>query len=125
VDRGHETLLDAETFLEKDMDDGSETVGGAAGVGDDVVVGNIKFIVVDTHNHRDVLSLGRSGDDDLLGACGQMTLGLFGIGEEAGALKHDIDIEIFPRKCGRAFFDGKALDLVAINDERVVLSRFG
>ena len=38
VDGGHDAADDAEV-IEQDLDDGREAVGGAAGVGDDVVLG--------------------------------------------------------------------------------------
>ena len=118
---GHKTLLDAESFLEKDVDDGSEAVGGAAGVGNDAVLGNVELLVVHTHDDSDVLVLGRSGDDDLLGAGGDVALGLLTLGEESGRLDHDIDSEVLPGKGGGAFLHGEALDLVAVHDEGVVL----
>ena len=43
-----------------------------------------------------------SGDDDLLGAGVEMTLGLLGFGEEAGRFDHDVHAEFLPRKGGRA-----------------------
>ena len=118
---GHETLLDAEAFLQEDVDDGCEAVGGAAGVGDDAVLGDIKLLVVDAHDDGDVLVLGGCGDDDLLGAGGDVALGLLALGEESGRLDHDIDAEFLPGKSGGAFLHGEALDLVAIHHEGVVL----
>src|SRR5690606_24404854 len=82
VDGGHETLDHAEAFLEEHGDDRREAVRGAGGVGDDAVLGEVELVVVDAEDDGDVLALGRGGDDDLLGAGGDVTLGLLGLGEE-------------------------------------------
>ena len=71
VDGGHEAFLEAEAFLEQHMDERRQAVGGAGGVGNDVVLGRIVLVVVHAHHDRDVLVLGRGGDDDLLGAGGR------------------------------------------------------
>ena len=60
VDRGHQTFLDAEAFLEKDVDDRRQAVRGATGVGNDVVLGRVVLLVVDAHDDGDVLALGRA-----------------------------------------------------------------
>ena len=125
MDGGHQTFLDTEAFLEKDMDNWSETVGSTTGVGNDIVTGYIKLVVVNTHNHGNVLAFGGSGNDDLLGTCAQVTLGLFGICEKTCAFEHNIDAEILPRKSGRAFLDGEAFDLVSVDDKRVILGDIG
>jgi hypothetical protein len=95
VDGGHQTFGDAEAFLEQHVDDGSEAVRGAARVGDDVVLGGVVLVVVHAHDDGDVFALGRGGDDDLLGAGGDVALGLFGVGEQTGGLDDDIDAEAF------------------------------
>ena len=43
------------------------------------------------------------GDDDLLGAGGEVALGLLGFGEEAGGFDDMIDAQRLPRQRGRAF----------------------
>ena len=50
-----------------------------------------------------------------------MALGLLGLGEQAGRLDDVLDAELLPGQGGRAFLDGQALDLVAVDDEHVVL----
>jgi hypothetical protein len=78
VHGGHQAFLDAEAFLEEHVDERREAVRGAGGVGDDVVLGGVVASSSFTPMHdRDVLALGRSGDDDLLGAGGEVALGLF------------------------------------------------
>ncbi len=120
----HEALLDPETFLQEDVDHGSEAVRGATGVGDNAVFGDVEFIIVDTHHDGDVLVFRGCGDNDLLGAGSDVALGLLTFGEEARGLDDDINVEIFPGKSGRALLDGKALDLVAIHHERVIFLNF-
>ncbi len=65
-------------------------------------------------------SLGRRGDDDLLGAGVQVALGLGGVGEDAGGLDDDVDAQVAPRQRGRAFLDLERLDLGAADDDGVV-----
>ena len=49
----------------KHLDDRRQAVGGAAGVGDDVVLGRIVLVFVDAEHDGDVFVGGGSGDDDL------------------------------------------------------------
>ena len=64
-----------------------QAVGGAARVGDDVVLGGVVRLVVDAVDDGDVLLLGGRGDDDLLGAALQVQRGLVPVGEAAGATR--------------------------------------
>ena len=67
VGGGHQTLDDAKLVVEH-LDERRETVGRARGVGDNLVAVLVVF-GVDTENiGRDVVTLGRGGDDNLLGA---------------------------------------------------------
>ena len=62
-----------------------EAVGGAGGVGDDVVLGGIVLVVVHAHDkHRGVS--GGGADDDLLGAAGKVGVALVDRGENTSAL---------------------------------------
>src|SRR5262249_40160673 len=54
VDGGHEALFDAKAFFQKHMHHGSQAVGGATGVGDDVVIGRIVFVMVHAHDDGNV-----------------------------------------------------------------------
>ena len=74
-----------------------KAVGGAGGGGDDVVVGRQRLVVDVVDNRRQVVA-GRSGDDDLLGASVDVSLGLGLRGVEAGALEDDVDIKVAPRQ---------------------------
>jgi hypothetical protein len=62
VNGGHESALDAEGVLE-DLGQRAEAVGGAGGVGDDVVVRRVVVAVVDAEDDGEVLVGGgaRSG----------------------------------------------------------------
>ena len=95
VHRGHETLLDAEALFEKDVDDRREAVRCATGVGNDVVLGRVVFVVVHAHDDSDVLFLGGSGDDDFLRTGVEVAFGFGGFGEEAGRFDDDVDTEIY------------------------------
>src|SRR6185312_8755650 len=89
VDGGHQRLLDAEAVVDN-LGGGGEAVGGAGGVGDDVVLGWVIRVLVDAEHDGDVLAFGRRGDDHLLDAVAQVGPGFVRIGEEAGALDHDL-----------------------------------
>lgn len=69
VDGGHETFSDLEVLVE-DLGEGSETVGGAGSVGDDVLF-LLVFVVVDTDDVHGGIVLGGSRHDDLLGTYGK------------------------------------------------------
>lgn len=49
-----------------------------------------------------------------------MTLGLGGVGEDAGGLDHDVDTQVTPGQGGRAFLDLEGLDLGVADDDGVV-----
>ncbi len=64
------------------------------------MVRRVVVAVVDTEHDRDVLVLGRRRDDDLLGAIGDVDLGLLGVGEQAGGLDDDVCAELAPLEVG-------------------------
>jgi hypothetical protein len=125
VHGGHETFLDAEALFEEDVDDRREAVRRAAGIGNDVVLGRVVFVVVDAHDDGDVFLLGRRGDDDFLGSGVEVALGFVGGGEKAGALEDDVHAVLFPRQGGGAFLDGEAFDFLPVDHEHVVLGNGG
>ena len=53
VDGGHQPLDDAEV-LEQDLGHRGQAVGGAGGVGNDVVAGGVVMVLVDPHADRQV-----------------------------------------------------------------------
>src|SRR5207249_6060613 len=94
VDRRHHPLLDPEAFVQ-DLGQGHEAVGGAAGVGDDVVRVGVVAVVVYAHDVRVVLIGRRGRDDDLPGAAAiDVRARLLGVGEEAGGLDDQVDAEV-------------------------------
>ena len=52
-------------------------------------------------------------------------MALVRVGEQAGRLDDDVDAQRLPGQRGRAFLDGQALDLVAVDDQHVVLGDVG
>src|SRR5436190_7609209 len=118
VDRVHQAALDRQQVMD-DLCGGGQAVRRAAGVADDVVDGRVIAILVDPEYDRDVLTLGRSADDDLARPRIDVRLGLGGIGEQAGALEHDVDPEVAPRQARRITL-GKDPDLAAVDHDRRV-----
>ena len=117
---GHQTFVDAE-FLQQDVNDGGQAVRRARSVRDDVVLGSIILVAVDAHHDGDVFTLRWGRDDDLLRTGGDVTLGLFGFGEQAGLFDDDVDAELLPGKFGwRLGTDD--VDVVAIDDQNIILS---
>ena len=76
-----------------------EAVGGAGGRGDDVVIGGQRLVVDVVDDRGEVVARG-SGDDDLLGAGVDVSLGLGLGGVEAGALEDDVNAELAPGELG-------------------------
>src|SRR4029077_20640914 len=101
VDRRHQAPDQAELVID-DLGQRAEAVRGARGVGDDVLAA-VVFVVVHADDNRQVFALGRRGDDDLLGSGVQVTLGLCGVGEDAGGLDDDVDPQVTPGQRGGAF----------------------
>ena len=61
VDRGHDAADDPELVVE-DLGQGREAVGGAGGVGDDVLGGRVVLVLVDADDEGAVDVLGGGGD---------------------------------------------------------------
>ena len=119
VNGGEQTFLETEAFFEEHVDERREAVRGAGGVGNDAVFGDVEFVVVHAHHDGDVFALRGSGNDDLLSASGDVALGFFGFGEEAGRFDHEIDAQLGPRKFGGGL-GGDHEDVLAVNHEDVV-----
>ena len=103
VDRGHRSLLDAELVVQH-LHHRRQAVGGAGGVGNDVVLGRIVHVVVHAQHDGDVFVLRRRGDDDLFHRAAQVLAGVLGVGEPAGGFDHDlrahrIPVELAPDPC--------------------------
>ena len=75
-----------------DLDKGRQAVGGAGGIGDDVIAGAV-VTLVDAHDvGGDVAALGRGRDQDLLSACLQVLAGPIPVQEHSSALNDQIDV---------------------------------
>lgn len=97
MDGGHQALDDGELVVD-DLGEGSQAVGGARGVGDDVGLAVVGLLVDAHHVHGGV---GRGGrDDDLLGATSQVSLGLLGGGEDTGGLDDVLGAGLLPGDVG-------------------------
>lgn len=113
MDSGHETLNDAVVVVD-DLGEGSQAVGGARGVGDDIGRA-VVLVLVDTHHVHG--GIGRGGrDDDLLGTAGQVSLGLVGGGEDTGGLDNVVGASLAPLDVGRVTL-GVEADLLAVHNE--------
>jgi hypothetical protein len=111
-------------FFEEDVDDGGEAIGGAGGVGDDVMLGGIVFVLVDAHDHGQAIALGGGADDDLFGAGGEMTFGFLDVGEQAGGFDDEVDAHLFPGEL-RGVFGADDLDIGAVDDQHIVFGFVG
>ncbi|KAL8409443.1 hypothetical protein RB594_007758 [Gaeumannomyces avenae] len=113
VDGGHETLDDGELVVD-DLGQGSQAVGGARGVGDDVGAAVVRLLVDTHHVHG---GIGRGGrDDDLLGTALQMGAGLVDRGEDTGGLNNVLDASLLPGDVGGIPLRVE-LDLLAVDDQ--------
>ena len=94
VDRRHVAVLDADRLVQH-LRHRREAVGGAGGIGDDVMpLGEL--LVVDAEHDGEVGAGARRRDEHALGACGQVLGSAFAVGEAAGAFHDDVDAEIAP-----------------------------
>ncbi len=112
--RGHETLDDTELFV----DDGGErgqAVGGARGVGDNVVLLAVRIRIHANHKHGGII-LGRGRDDDLLGSSSNVGLGLHAVHKHTSALADVFDASLAPWDVGWILLRSP-VDDTAIDDE--------
>src|ERR1700693_2005298 len=117
VHGGHEAGLDAERVVEH-LGDGRQAVGGAGGVGDDVVRGGVVHRVVDTDADREVLVLRGGGDHHLARSGFEVSPRALRVAEETGRLDDDVHAEISPWKpLGIALREH--LEHVAVNGDAV------
>ena len=114
----HVAALDAEV-LQQHLGEGSQAVGGAGGVRDDVVHLGVVLVVVDAHDDGDVLVLGRAGNDDLLGAGIQVLLRQLAGLEDAGGLYDHIHTQLAPGQVRRIAV-GKHGHVLAIHHQAVI-----
>jgi len=115
VDGGHETLLNSKVVID-DLGEGSETVGGTRSVGDDGHV-LLVLLVVDSH-HEHGGSLGRGGDDNLLGTSLDVSVSGLELLEDTGTLSDPVNVVLSPRDVGGVSL-GVDADAVLSDDEEV------
>ena len=85
-------------------------------------VSGLYVALVHAHDDRRVVAGGGSGDEHLLGAAGDVLLGVLGLGEASGRLDDDVDAELAPGKVrGVALFED--LDGLAADGDRVAVVR--
>jgi len=118
VDGGHETFLNSELVVE-DLGDGSQAVGGAGGVGDDVHVLGI-LLLVDTHHEHGGIG-GGGGDDDLLGTTFVVSICLIEGGEDASRFDDVFSTSAAPGDGFRLHLV-EDLDLVSVDNEVIAFS---
>ena len=119
MDGGHQAALDLEVFMQN-LDERREAIGGAGGVGNDVVFLRIVQVVVDPHDDRDVLLLRGCGNQHLFcAAAGDMHLCLFPGRKKTCRFDHDIDPHLFPHQPGRILL-GKDPHLFAVDDHGAI-----
>ena len=82
----------------------------------------VVLVFVDAENQGDVFVGGRSGDDDLLHGRAEVSLGLGGIGEEAGGFDDDLRADGSPVQLGGVAL-GEDLDLLAVDGDEVLRLR--
>ena len=119
VDRVHHAFDDAEGFVQY-LRHRCQTVRRARSIGHNLVLGH-QELVIDAEHDGEVLTLGRGGDHDLLGAGAKMSGRLVTFGEKARRLDHDPDTELVPGQlAGVPLAVGG--DPLAIDDETVAIS---
>ena len=118
VHRRHQALHDAKLAVQH-HGDRRQAVGGARGVGNDVVAG-FKLVVVHAVNHCQINILARRGDQHLLGTSGDVGAGLGGIGEEAGAFQGDLHAHGGMGQLGRVTLGGDR-DALAVHNDGITI----
>src|ERR1700676_439638 len=103
VNGGHGAAVDAESVM-KDFGDRSEAIGGAGGVGNDVMLGGIVGFVVDAEDESGVGTVGWRRDDDFLYRTAEMLFGFGAFGEESGGFDDDIGADGRPIDFCRIFY---------------------
>ena len=115
---GHQALFDAEGVVQ-DLGHGSQTVGGAGGVGNEVhalVIG----CVVHAHDEHGGVILRGGGQQDFFGPAVQVALHLFCGGKLAGALDDILRADRAPGDLARLLTVEHA-DAAAVDDQVVTL----
>ena len=118
---GHEAFDDAEAVID-DLGHGSQAVGGAGGVGNELHVGGVLVEVDAADEHGGVVLCGAGHDDDL---CARVDVSLcLLLGQvNAGALENVVNTQLAPGDEGSVAVSlvGEDLDDLAVNGDGAVL----
>ena len=85
-----------------------------------MMLGAIIFVVINAENNSNILIFGGSGNDDLLGAGGEVRRSLGLGGEQAGALERNVHAPRFPRQL-RRITRGHHADAVAVHNQVIAI----
>lgn len=118
VNGGHQAAFDAQLAVQH-LGHGRQAVGGAGGVGDDLVR-LAQQVVVDAIDHGGIGAFGRGRDDHFAGAGADMRGRLGSVGEQAGAFKHHVDLLGGPGQLGR-IADGADGNPVAVDGQAFLI----
>ena len=118
VNRGHESLVDADGVIDH-LGYWRQAVGGTGRIGYDDVL-TAELVVVDPIDDSQVGILARRRDENTLGAGFEMGRCLLLGGEEARALKGNVDAQLLPWKSS-GIFDSGDFDAPVIDDNRVTV----
>ena len=113
---GEHTVFEAEGFVDY-FDDWRDAVGGAGGVGDDVIGGGVVEFVVAAHDDVEDAFFDGSSDDDFFDAGVEVGLQAFGVAEGSGAFEDDVDAR--PVDFGRMVLGGVGEGLSVDEDAAV------
>src|SRR6266852_3089718 len=102
MDGGHGAAMDSKCFVE-DFGNGCETVCGAGGVRNDMVLRRIVGLVVHAEDKGGIRTVGGRGDDDFLHRCAKMFLRVGSLGEKTGGFHDDIRADRGPVNLSRIF----------------------
>ncbi len=117
VDRHHRGMAKAKRVAD-DFHHRHEAVRGARRVGEDIVLRGVVLVVVHAEDDREILAFRGRGDDDFLGAAGDVLARVVRVGEVARRLEYDVDAKALPRQCGGILLL-EDTDLVAVDGDRV------
>ena len=120
MDGGNASVLDAKVLLD-DLDDGSEAVGSATGIGHELLLLLEQAVVAPQHDVEGLGFLdGGRNDDALHTAFGEVRLEGLDLEELAGAFHHHVDAHGGPVDLGEVLLLGEGDGLV-IDGEGIVV----
>ena len=124
MDRAHESVGDTE-FVVQHFCHRRETIGGAAGVGNDRVLRRIVDAVVDPDAKCRIRILRRRADQHpFCSSLGDVQFCFVACGEKTGRFQDNIDIQLLPREIPRVAFLEDLNFVTAHNDVLFVESDF-